>query len=69
MRRGQKSKIPHPNIYVEKGMLKEIETNVIKNNRIHISKIKTRYWYTSWTNAFSTTKFLFIVQYLIADIV
>lgn len=25
-----KSKIPHPNMYVEKGVLKEIETDIIK---------------------------------------
>lgn len=38
-----KSKIPHLNKYVEKGLLKEIETDIIKNNKIYISKIKTRY--------------------------
>lgn len=31
-------------MYVEKGVLKEMETETIKNNKIHISKIKTRYW-------------------------
>lgn len=39
----RKSKIPHPNMNVEKGVLKEMETETIKNNKIHISKIKTRY--------------------------
>lgn len=38
-----KSKIPHPNVHVEKGVLKEIESDIIKNNRIDISKSKNRY--------------------------
>ena len=39
-----KSKIPHPNVHVEKGVLKEVESDIIKNNRIDISKSKNRYW-------------------------
>lgn len=38
-----KSKIPHPNVHVKKGVLKEIEADIIKSNRIHISKSKNQY--------------------------
>lgn len=38
-----KPKIPHPNVHMEKRVLKEIEADIIENDRIHISKSKPRY--------------------------
>lgn len=64
-----KSKIPHPNVHVEKGVLKEIEGDIIKINKIHVSKSKNIHCWTSQTNVFPTIKFLSIVLHLIAPIV